>query len=226
MLNRSTVVHHSLKDLVVQRIRRAILDGKLGLGARLVETTVADQLGVSRGPVREAFLDLAREGLLILSPRKGAWVSTLEPADMWQIYTLRGHLEVLLVRHGLKNMGPTDFDYLERLVEEMGKLTDGPGQISRATELDLAFHGRIAAACPHPRIVEQYRTMDGLVGAGIYSVINLLKSTVRQMKVMHEPVLRALRTRDIEVAEKAVQAHWSDTAARMQHLSRVRVEQS
>lgn len=221
-MTRDFLVHHSLKDLVVQRIRRAIFDGHLELGSRLVETSVAEELGVSRGPVREAFLDLSREGLLVINPRRGASVSTLAPEDMWQIYTLRGHLEVLLIRHGLRRITLRDIEYLQGLVTEMGTLSDTPGEIARATELDLAFHGRIAAACPYPRLVEAYRAFDGQVGAGIYTVIRVLKGTLRQMQVKHQPLLDAIRTGDREVAEAEVQAHWIETADKMIHVTRSR----
>jgi DNA-binding GntR family transcriptional regulator len=222
VIQRDTLGHQSLKDLVVQRIRKAIFDGQLELGARLIETSVAEELGVSRGPVREAFLDLAKEGLLVINPRRGASLSTLAPDDIWQIYILRAHLEALLVRFGLQHFGPSDLDYLEGVVEEMGTLSDGPGEIARATALDLKFHGRIADACPYPRLREAYQALDAQVGAGIYTVVKVLPGTLTRMKAKHEPVVRALRTRDLTVAETAVQTHWIETADRIRQAMAAR----
>lgn len=207
--------HRSLKDLVAERIRQSILDGQLELGTRLTETAVAEELGVSRGPVREAFLTLAREGLLKLNPRRGISVATLPPDEIWQLYTLRAHLEALLIRHGMSRFTPGDLDYLQELVDEMRLLSQGSGSIARATELDLKFHGRIATRCPFSRMVESYRALDGQVGAGIYTVVKVLPGTLERFAHIHQVVLDALRTGDPGVAEAAVQAHWIYTADRI-----------
>lgn len=214
------VVYQSLKELVVQRIRKAILDGELELGTRLVETTVAEELGVSRGPVREAFLDLAREGLLEIHPRRGASVTTLAPDDIWQIYALRGQLEALLIRYGLPCMTEADIRYLEELVAQMGAVTEGPGAVARATELDLSFHGHIAQCCPYPRIVEAYRSLDAQVGAGIYTVIRVVSGTIGAMQAKHMPLLAAIQSRDVARAEQATHSHWMVTAERIRSLGK------
>lgn len=224
MITRDTLGHQSLKHLVVQRIRQAILDGQLELGSRILETTVAHELGVSRGPVREAFIDLAREGLLVINPRRGASVSALAPDDVWQIYTLRAQLEALLVRHGLAHFRVADYAYLEDVLDEMGSLTDGPGQIARATELDLKFHKRIIDACPYPQLREAYHGLDGQVGAGIYTVVKVVPGTLSRMRAKHQPVLDALRTMDVGVAETAVRAHWIETADRIRSAMQAKGE--
>lgn len=217
MTIRDRLGHRSLKELVAGHLRQAILDGALELGTRLTETAVADELGVSRGPVREAFQDLAREGLLDLNPRRGVSVTTLAPDHIWQLYTLRAHLEALLVRHGLIHITSSDLDYLQTLVDEMSKLTRGRGEIARATELDLEFHGRIADRCPYSRMVEAYRALDSQVGAGIYTVVQVLPGTLERFRSKHQVVLDALRTADLSVAEAAVEAHWIYTADRIRH---------
>jgi DNA-binding GntR family transcriptional regulator len=215
------VDHQSLKDRVAAHIRRAILDGQMELGTRLIETTVAAEMGVSRGPVREAFLHLAREGLLEINPRRGASVTTLAPEDIWQLYTLRAHLEALMVRYGLAHMGPADFRFLEELVDEMGGLVEGPGAIATITELDLAFHGRIAECCPYPRMVEAYRALDSMIGACIYTVVKTLNSPMTRMQERHRTVLDGLKMGNVPVAEAVVQAHWIETAEQMRQTALV-----
>lgn len=223
---RDQLGHQSLKELVVSRIRRAILEGELELGSRLVETTVAAELGISRGPVREAFLDLCREGLLVINPRRGASVSTLSPDDIWQLYTLRAHLEVLLIRHGLRHVTAADLEALTALAEEMGELLSRPYTVARIIELDLAFHGLIAERCPYPRLVEAYRALDGQVGAGIYTVVKVLPGTMSRMKEKHLAVVRALRDGKLPAAEALLEAHWMETADKIQHVMRSRKEET
>jgi DNA-binding GntR family transcriptional regulator len=211
--------HQSLKDLVLNRLRKQILDGHLEFGTRLTETAIAKELGVSRGPVREAIQDLSREGLLIISPRRGVSVSTLAPDEMWEIYALRGYLESLLVRHGLRHMTEEDMDYLQKIIAEMASLKEGPGAVVKATELDLAFHGRIADRCPHPRMRDAYRQMDGMIGAGIYTVGKVLADSITGMADKHQPVLEALRSGNTPIVEEAVRSHWITTAERIRRAA-------
>lgn len=218
-------IHHSLKDLVVEHIRKSILDGELPLGVRLTETEVAEELGISRGPVREAFLDLFREGLLELTPRRGARVTTLAPDDIWELYTLRGHLESLLVRHAWPHVTSRHIDYLQQLVDDMEALPPGSAGVVRKTELDLLFHGHIAQICPYPRMVQAYCALDGQVGAGIYTVTKYAPDSAHGFAEKHQLVVDALRTGDLETAAAAVEAHWTTTADRILSGSRQHAEE-
>lgn len=216
------LVHHSLKDLVVEHIRKSILDGELALGVRLTETEVAEELGISRGPVREAFLDLFREGLLELTPRRGARVTTLAPDDIWELYTLRGHLESLLVHHAWPHISADDIAYLQQLVDDMRSLTHDRAAVVRATELDLTFHGHLVHMCPYPRMVQAYCALDGQVGAGIYTVTKVTDNAIEGFAEKHQVVVDALKSDDLDLAVTAVQAHWTETADRILALSRRR----
>ena len=78
----------------MERMRSAILDGSLPAGAKLVESELADRFGTSRGPVREAIRELAREGLVAELPRRGTGVSTLTARDLAEVYAIREGLEL------------------------------------------------------------------------------------------------------------------------------------
>jgi DNA-binding GntR family transcriptional regulator len=87
-----------LSENVVGAIRQAIFDGELELGQRLVETELAEQLGVSRGPIREALRLLANEGLVVINVHRGTFVAKPTPNDVEELYTLRQVLETLALR--------------------------------------------------------------------------------------------------------------------------------
>ena len=94
----------SLRDRISESIRDSIIEGKLEPGARLAEPEVAQQLGVSRTPLREAFLQLEAEGFLTVNPRKGAVVSELSLKDAEETYQIKVALEALAAKLATKSI--------------------------------------------------------------------------------------------------------------------------
>jgi len=203
---------HSLKAMVVDRIRTAIVDGKYKPDSHLVEQNLADELGISRGPVREALQQLQLEGLVRLNPRRGARVTTLTPLEASEIYILRGHLESLAVRLMAPNWTPGDTEYLQDIVNTMGRL--GPSDWPKAIDLDLAFHHYVVDASRNGTLIEMYRSMDAKVAACFLAVKQHLKAKPSQMTLRHEMVVDVLREGDFWRAEFLAAEHWNETAAR------------
>ena len=87
-----------LRDVVFESLREAILEGKLSPGQRLMEVQLAEQLGVSRTPVREAIRKLELEGLVVMLPRKGAYVADISLKDLVDVLEIRASLEGLISR--------------------------------------------------------------------------------------------------------------------------------
>lgn len=209
--------HRSLKELAAERIRAAILTGELKPGARLVETRLAADLGISRGPVREALIQLERERLVHLTPRRGAIVTTLDPMQAWEIYVLRGHLEGLAVRLAREHMQPADVDYLQQVVDEMRGL--GVNDWPTAMRLDLDFHRRVLECSRHGALIQMYESMDSMVGACFMAVRSHLNVRADRMAPKHQKVVNALRARDFERAETLATDHWHETAAKFRRLA-------
>jgi DNA-binding GntR family transcriptional regulator len=113
----------NLRDQVEQRVRGAILDGTFLPGQRLVESTIADQLGVSRAPLREVFSALGREGLVMNIPRRGNFVVAFTDKDIDEIYSLRLLLEVGALRRAITHFSAEDLIELQDLVNRLGELT-------------------------------------------------------------------------------------------------------
>ena len=84
-----------LRDVVFENLRAAILDGNLKAGQRLMEVQLAEQLGVSRTPIREAIRKLELEGLVVMLPRKGAYVANMSFKDLIDVLEIRASLEGL-----------------------------------------------------------------------------------------------------------------------------------
>src|SRR5439155_2242489 len=103
-----------LWEAVLERMRTAILAGDLAPGSKLVETELAERFGTSRGPVREAIRELAREGLVVELPRRGTVVTTLTARDLAEVYAVREALEVAASRSVIASAGDGELRGLER----------------------------------------------------------------------------------------------------------------
>ena len=99
-----------LRDVVFENLREAILEGELKPGQRLMEVQLAEQLGVSRTPVREAIRKLELEGLVIMLPRKGAYVANMSLKDIIDVLEIRASLEGLAASLAAQRMSSDDID--------------------------------------------------------------------------------------------------------------------
>jgi DNA-binding GntR family transcriptional regulator len=200
-IERSSVI-----DRVTDRLRAAIMAGDLHAGTRLVEADVAQQLGTSRAPVREAMQALEQEGLLVALPRGGMLIPTFTGTDAWEIYTLRAALESEAVRIMLPNLNSHDLAELRRLNDAMRRprrRDDAP----ELSSLDVQFHERLVTMCGNRRLARSWGQM--------MSQIHLL---IRQAKLpslddpsyvadRHGQIVKALLTGDEAIAIATVNEH-------------------
>src|SRR3954470_8635056 len=149
MTRSSTSAERTLASL-----RELILDGDLRAGTRLGEVELAERLGVSRTPVREALTRLAAEGLVELAPNRGARVATWTVAELEGVFDLRMSLEPQLTGFAVAHAGPADVDALDELARRMLAVgSPGPGQdLDALVPLNRAFHDRLVALADHPAL--------------------------------------------------------------------------
>lgn len=150
----------TLKSHVVERIRAAILTAVFKPGERLNETHLAQQLGVSRIPVREALLQLQEQGLVMNRPRRGMFVVSLSEEDVQRINSLRIILEAEAIKLCRANLTPSSAKRLETLVDKMEETTAESD--FDASKLDLEFHRTVWAASGNPYLE---KTLNSLVTA-------------------------------------------------------------
>jgi DNA-binding GntR family transcriptional regulator len=135
-------------EYVRATLRAAVLDGTLAGGARLVQTELAERLGVSTTPVREALRDLATEGLVVFDPHRGALVRSLDIAEVRELYELRVTLEPLMVRRVISAITPEQLGRAEDLRRRM----EEPGEISTWVEHNRDFHAIFSEVDPSSRL--------------------------------------------------------------------------
>jgi DNA-binding GntR family transcriptional regulator len=135
----AAITHVSIQDAVVNRIRKMILSGHLKPGDRLRQDELADTLGVSTMPIREALRQLQAESLVVFRPRRGAAVAKLAVADYEEIYLIREELETLACRWVANDLERVPIDRLKRLLEEIETAEANQDDVHRRMELVREF---------------------------------------------------------------------------------------
>ena len=138
----------SVADRVADELRLQLAEGILLPGTRLTESTIAEDLGVSRNTVREAFAELASERLVVRHPNRGVFVASLEPGDIHDVYTVRRTIEVSAIRGG----GSPEAVAAVRAAVEEGKLAAAANDDEGLGTANQHFHGAIVALAGSRRL--------------------------------------------------------------------------
>ena len=140
-----------LRDVVFQTLRNAILKGELKPGERLMEIQLAQKLGVSRTPVREALRKLELEGLVIMIPRRGAIVADITVQDLNDVLEVRSALEELAVKKACDGATDEQLKALKQAANDFKRCADGDDLLG-CVEADMQFHEIIYAATNNKRL--------------------------------------------------------------------------
>jgi DNA-binding GntR family transcriptional regulator len=202
-------------------LRELILDGDLRPGARLGEVELADRLGVSRTPVREALSRLAAEGLVEIAPNRGARVATWTVAELEGVFDLRASLEPQLTGFAVPRATPDDVAALDELARQMLEVgSPGPRQdLDALVPLNRAFHDRLVALADHPALA-------AALAAAIHPPIVLRnfhtydEASLRRSLAHHAEIVAAIRAGDAEWAKAVMTAHISNARAVMVRAAR------
>jgi len=197
--------YQPLRETVCEALREAIRNGVLEPGERLMEVQLADELGISRTPVREAIRKLEQEGYVIMMPRRGTYVSSVSVSDVKEIFEIRSALESLSTELAALRIEPDELEQLRTL------LTEIEGHIERKdmdkiVETDIKFHGLLYQVSRNERLVAiisnlkeqlaRYRTLS-------MSYPGRLKETLEE----HRAMVEAIAAGDAEAAREAAERH-------------------
>lgn len=200
-----------LKDQAYRAIKDAILTLKLKPGQALVESEVAQQLGVSKTPVRDALLELEREGLVTKILFKGTYVSEVTPRDVREIFELRAVLEGLAARRAAPFFREEELERArELLTAQHEALTKG--SIELASQLGKRFHDMIIQKADNRRLIPILRNLDDHLQR-VRLLSDQINGRLNKSVEEHRRILLALREKDPELAEKMVRAHLESVLA-------------
>jgi DNA-binding GntR family transcriptional regulator len=212
----SPIVRPALQDEIVARLRQMIGDGALLPGSRIPERQLGAQLGVSRTPLREAFRILASDGLLELTPRRGATVKKLQPDEINHMFQVLEVLEALAGELACEAMGDEDVAAIGKMHERMMAAYRRRDR-RRFFEYNQQIHERIVAASGNPVLQRVYQGLNGLARRIRY----LPQITEAQWRVAareHAAILKALEARDGPALGRVLRTHLRTKRERVKGL--------
>jgi DNA-binding GntR family transcriptional regulator len=206
-----TLAVEALNERVCQVLRDAIVTGALPPGQRLVEARLAEHLGVSRAPIREALRVLQREGLVTSLPARGVVVTVLTKRDVREIYGLRTALECWAVREACVKASPTQIKQIATLIEEMDQASLRNDADLLAAE-DVRFHSLIFEISGNNRLLQVSSTILSQIRLLSTQVVHTLYTDLRLIPDRHHIILDAIRSGDADTAERCVRDHITSVA--------------
>ena len=200
---------------VAQSIRAAIHHGSLTGGTPLVERRIAEEMGISRAPVREALRQLEEEGLVVNIPYKGWYVTEVSPKAMEEIVSLRKAIESFAAERATVLAKPRDLEALNRLFADMERAAERDAA-DELLELHLQFHRRFYELAGHDLLLQVWKTMEGQLRLYL-RLHQLTYDTLPHYVKAHRPIVEALLARDAEALKGTIAEHLGEHTDQLIH---------
>lgn len=207
----SKILYRTLREKVVSEIRMKILNRELEPGVRIVEQELSNELGVSRGPIREALRQLEQEGIVEYTRNVGCSVKQVTIQDLYEIYLLRSSYETLAVRLCDARFQEKELEKMEEVLERM----KNPDMSYMDTvSHDHMFHRIIVEKANSERLGKVWSDLD--YGSIVSSYIgNFDKGkTAKRQYAIHRELADACKTRDADVVCNAISRHYMSSVSR------------
>lgn len=194
-----------LRDVVFENLRTAILEGNLKAGQRLMEVQLAEQLGVSRTPIREAIRKLELEGLVVMLPRKGAYVANMSFKDLIDVLEIRASLEGLAASLSTERRREEDIVELERVAKEF-EASVREADIDKVLKKDVEFHEKIFSMANNKKLYQLITSLWEQVHRFRVTYVSNYNASLSLVEE-HNRILGAIKSGDCELAKKYATEH-------------------
>lgn len=218
----TTIKRPTVTGSVAEELRRRIISGEFRGGDQVRQEALAEELGVSRIPIREALLQLETEGLVVIHTHKGAVVASLTPEDAVDLFETRLVFEPIMLQKAIAAATDADVSRLEHCLanyEKALKLEADPETLSR---LNWAFHAALCRPAARPRMLTILLSLYHATDRYLRVQINRPEAKSQALKD-HRAIFDAFRKRKLAVADKLIKAHitgaYSDVIRRLQAQS-------
>lgn len=194
----------TLTEQAADAIRARIVDGQFEFGEALSEITLATELGVSKTPVREAFLQLKNEGLVEILPQRGTFVFRMTIEELRQLFEFREILECNSLRFALRDHPDSLAEALNAISERMSKISE-ERDARRFRVLDAEFHGELIAQSRNSFILSAYN----IIALRVHAFRNRLPNDAQNWESleMHAEIAKCVAARDSDGAIEQLKAH-------------------
>ncbi len=196
-----------LREVVFVTLRRQILRGELKPGERLMEISLANKLGVSRTPIREAIRMLEHEGLAVMKPRRGAQVAKISAQELTDVLEIRESLEILAISKACERMDAEDLQKMDDAARHFEELAAKPGsELTALAEADVAFHDAIFNGTKNLRLIQ----ILGNLREQMYRFrIEYMKDEAVRKELVeeHRQIRSAIREKNCALAVEKISEH-------------------
>jgi DNA-binding GntR family transcriptional regulator len=217
-------------DLVVDALRDAILSGRLNPGDVLVERQLAESLGVSKTPVREALIALSARGLVAPNRNHGATVRRLLPIDVQKVYQVRILLEPWAFGETARRQSTEHIEQAREALKEATRYLDAPDAPPELIATNRRFHRMLYSGCGNELIIRRLDEMQDLTALGIATVLWSNRPTWRAERDEHQQILAAVdagKPSNVEsLTRKHIQASLTALSTMMEETDGSQVSQS
>jgi len=202
----------NLSEQIIDAIRNAIVEGRFRPGDKIPEAELAEQLGVSRTPVREAFKLLEQQGLIEIRSKHGTYVASMNRAEAEDGLHVRAALEVLAVRQALERLSPQEWDELcgryEAMLQDAWRASDTADAVA-GIEFDIAWHTLLVESAQNQALLRTWSMagLSNLIWSFEFELYPLDDVAFKSWVLRHVEFLDVLRGRDPAACEEAVRSH-------------------
>ena len=200
----TAVVRGNLRDQIKDVLLQRIVEGTYEPGSRIVETRIAQELGVSQGPVREALRDLEQLGCVVHEPNRGCSVRAFSAEELLEAFPVRAALEALAARLAADRIGSDELAELDGLLERM-RAAAHRGDAHDQSQANATFHATIVRASANHTLERQWRMLEPY--SRTYLTVSRPGTDLVHLSERHVPVLEALRRHDPDAAAGAMHDH-------------------
>ena len=197
--------YRPLRELVCEHIREAIINGTFAPGERLMEIQMADEMGVSRTPVREAIRKLEMEGFVVMIPRRGTYVSNMSIKDINDVYEIRISLDTLAAGLAAERISDEELEELQRLLVKVGAAIE-KNDMAKVVEADIEFHDVLYKASRNERlrnIINNLREQITVIRGVSMRYPGRLKDTQDE----HRRLVECISARNVEKSQEMARIH-------------------
>ncbi|MDR3259027.1 MAG: GntR family transcriptional regulator [Fusobacteriaceae bacterium] len=208
MLIFKPIVSESLHMEVINSIITAIALGELKPGEKIIEQNIAEQMRISRAPVREAIRELSAQGIIEYIPRKGATVAALDFSNIAEVYSLRACLEGMAINLAVDNITVKDIKELENLSKKMTKYLEA-NDVDNFIKCDVEFHNIILMKSCHKRLQKLLNNL--ILQTKLYMLMSkhnlLINSRLDLEYGVHDKIIDEIKKKDKIRAEEEMKKH-------------------
>ncbi|ADI00902.1 MAG TPA: GntR family transcriptional regulator [Syntrophothermus lipocalidus] len=194
-----------LREVVFETLREAIINGTLKPGERMMEIQLAEQLGVSRTPVREAIRKLELEGFVVMIPRKGAYVAGISLKDIADVFEVRAAMEALAAGLAAERITAEELEEMERLLVRIGEHIEA-NRLEEVVEMDTLFHEALYKASRNLKLEQILQNLREQIQR-FRSTSLAFPGRMKEALEEHKKIVEAISDRNTALAQQLAQEH-------------------